>query len=82
MSLVEPVDMQIGISSTASHHVLFSKKHTYVRQRSQVYAGAPEWLRMVLHSRLMFWYCIWQGSDAADVAHSAKWQCVRVEEPA
>jgi hypothetical protein len=25
---------------------------------------------------------IWQGSDAADVAHSAKWRCVRVKEPA
>jgi hypothetical protein len=25
---------------------------------------------------------IWQGSDAADVAHSAKWKCVNVEEPA
>jgi hypothetical protein len=27
-------------------------------------------------------FFFWQGSDAADVAHSAKWQCVRVEEPA
>jgi hypothetical protein len=33
--------MRIGISSTASYHVLLSKKHTYMRQRSQVYAGAP-----------------------------------------
>jgi hypothetical protein len=39
MSLVEPVDMRIGISSTASHHVMLSKKHTYMRQRSQVYAS-------------------------------------------
>jgi hypothetical protein len=72
MSLVEPVDMQIGISSTASHHVLLSKKHTYMRQRSQVYAGAPEQSRMVLQSRLMFWSGVRQGSDAVDAAHSAK----------
>jgi hypothetical protein len=32
MSLVEPVDMQIGISSTASHHVLLSKKHTAIHE--------------------------------------------------
>jgi hypothetical protein len=61
--------MRIGISSTASHHVLLSKKHTFMRQRSQVYARAPERSRMVLHSRLMFWYwhlagfwCCWCGS--------------------
>jgi hypothetical protein len=34
------MDMQIGISSTTSHHVLLSKKHTYMRQRSQVYSRA------------------------------------------
>jgi hypothetical protein len=39
MSLVEPVDMRIVISSTASHHVLLSKKHTYMRQRSHVRRG-------------------------------------------
>jgi hypothetical protein len=61
--------MRIRISSTASHHVLLSKKYTYMRQRSQVYAGAPKRSRMVLHSRLMFWYwhlagfwCCWCSS--------------------
>jgi hypothetical protein len=32
MSFVEPVDMQIGISSSASHHVLLSKKQTHIHE--------------------------------------------------
>jgi hypothetical protein len=49
MSLVEPVDKWIGTSPIDSHQVLLSKKHTYMRQRSQVYVGAPEQSRIVLH---------------------------------
>jgi hypothetical protein len=41
MSLVEPMDMRIGISSTASHHVLLSKKHTYMRQRKPSVCRSP-----------------------------------------
>jgi hypothetical protein len=32
MSLVEPVDMQIGISSTASHHVLLVEQETHIHE--------------------------------------------------
>jgi hypothetical protein len=32
MSLVEPMDMRIGISSTASHHVLLSKQETHIHE--------------------------------------------------
>jgi hypothetical protein len=49
MLLVEPVDKQIGTSPIDSHQVLLSKKRTYMRQRSQVYVGAPEQSRIVLH---------------------------------
>jgi hypothetical protein len=37
MSLVEPMDMQIGISSITSHHVLLSKKHTYETKKPSVH---------------------------------------------
>jgi hypothetical protein len=32
MSLVEPMDMQIGISSMASHHVLLSKQEAHIHE--------------------------------------------------
>jgi hypothetical protein len=69
MSLVEPMDMWIGISSTASHHVLLSK----CMPEPQSGLG---WCCTVIRCSCTG---IRQGSDAADVAHSAKWKCLRVK---
>jgi len=53
--LVELVNSQMGMQPRDWEKVLLSKKQTYIKQRSQRYAGVLVWSMMVLAIVLTFW---------------------------